>query len=275
MTRSANASRLLLRFVVLAGLLVTAWVIGVLFASTASADTGVMPPRPRPVERETTLVGSTTNSVTELTYAAAGVIHNAVPLGPTRSSTNASLVATTSSTSSPTEATDPTPLAAPPADSPPALAQPAAPTPVAADTPMQTTAAPDPDVKSAAPATRPHRPTKAPRTTISATHGHHAVTPAPLTPALAPDKPTAQTDGPQAGPDQSPQAPAGPSAPACPAAPGPAASSTHDCGGQARTSCGVSTARDQLTPPLSTGGPAARSVEPPGHVAGLPSSTPD
>ncbi|GLW92499.1 hypothetical protein Aglo03_33150 [Actinokineospora globicatena] len=247
--RSLGGPRLLLRLAITGGLMMAAWVMTALLAGTAAADTGVEF-YPLSAEGGTTYTGAVVSSSTRprpLSMASStGVIANAVPKP-------SDLTGTVSNPIVPSLPAVEVP--APPVPTPP---------PAAATAPVK------PQVAPARKSAKSHKhATKSSR--AAAVHRPNAVPPPQAAP---PAKPPVPADGPQAESGKTPLPPA-PAAPVCPAAPGSAASPTYDNGGHGRALLGVLGDRARVVPPYATGVATASSMQAPGDVAGLLSSSPD
>ncbi|MBM7770543.1 hypothetical protein JOD54_000747 [Actinokineospora baliensis] len=253
MARSVVGSRLLFRLAVTGGLVVVAWVMALLFASTASADTGMglhAPPnngesaysgtvastnhatgRPSAQTAQTAVSGAVTNAPSETT---GGTVVNKVPPPP-----------------------------------PIVVTVPAA--PVSAPTPVAAAAPAEPQAVPARKSVKAHKHTSKAHRVATTSHRPSAVPPPQAAP---PAKPKPSADGPQAESDKTPLLPM-PPAPVCPAAPGSAAAPTCDNSGHARGQLGDLGDRARVVPPYATGVTSSNAMQPPGDVTGLLSSSPD
>ncbi|PPK64535.1 hypothetical protein V5P93_007010 [Actinokineospora auranticolor] len=283
MARTSNASRLLLRFAVTAGLVVVAWVIGVLTADSASADTGITT-QPIPVVQDSAvvaqaeLVGTTTNRLIKVTAVTVSAIHNLVPTThsePVYTLAGPSPAAATMQAApeqSAAHGTNSGPASASVHNAVPVVEVVLEVVPVVEVPEPQPVPAPEPKVEQPVKHVRQAVVAKAPRTVPPTPQRPNLTVPeqvAPSVPSTVPD------DGPQAGTEKAPKSPTAPSAPVCPATSASTASPTHDNSGNARAFSGAMTGRHRLIPPLALGAAGDRAVEPPGHEAGLPTSTPD
>ncbi|RLK60591.1 hypothetical protein CLV68_1100 [Actinokineospora cianjurensis] len=247
--RSLRWPRLLLRLAITGGLMVAAWVMTVLLAGTAAADTGVEI-YPLSVDIGSTHSGAVTSSSTR----------------PRPISMSGSAGSTASVSSKPTD------LAG-------TVSNPAALTPLAVEAVVL-----PPSTPPAVAATEPVKPQVAPARKSAKTHKHATKAPravvarrpsaVPPPQAAPPVKPPVPADGPQAESGKTPKPPT-PPAPACPAAPGSAASPTFDNSGHGRALLGVLGDRARVQPPYATGVATASVTQAPGDVTGLLSSSPD
>ncbi|WP_026425869.1 hypothetical protein [Actinokineospora inagensis] len=248
--RSVDLSRLLLRLAVTGGLVVAAWVIGVVLAGSASADIG-LGLSSEPGDDQAVVSGYVVNTKTRPAAAVSAIGITST----TRPQTTVYAGAVSN------EVAAPPVVVTPPIPPPPPIAV----APVA----QEPQAAP---VRKSVERAKPRRQAvKAVRAVTAIAQTIDVASPPQAAPPAKSENPD---DGPLAQSGKTPQVPA-PTAPACPAAPGSAAAPSYDNGGHARASLGVLTDRARLAPLAVAGATASGPVEPSGDAAGLLSSAPD
>ncbi|GAA3004154.1 hypothetical protein GCM10010483_56440 [Actinokineospora diospyrosa] len=228
-----------------------AWVMGVLFASTSAADTGMGFYTP-PLDGESAYSGAMANSDHAPTRPAA------VQASVSGAVTNAA-----------SETTGGTVVNKVPPPPPAVVTAPAI--PASAPAPVALSAPAEPQAAPARKSVKAHKHAAKASRSAAAVHRPSA---APPPQAAPPAKPKPPADGPQAESGKTPKFPA-PPAPACPAAPGSAAAPTCDNGGHARGLLGVLSDRARVVPPYATGVTSSNAMQPPGDVTGLLTSSPD